>query len=140
MPLSRASPRKNLVNIARLVLLRDADPLVAYLDPHGFAAARAADLDRAALGGVLDRIPEEVPEHLGDSVAVAAHGQGVGGDDLDVVAGLVSAKSCASRASSSRKSKVARSSSSLPDSMLALSRKWSRRSVSRCPCSWITVR
>ena len=78
MPLSRASATEELGEDPRLVLLGDADPLVPDLDAHDVACGLAEHLDDAAFRRVLDRVLEQVREHLREPIAVAAHGQGCG--------------------------------------------------------------
>jgi len=58
---------------AGLVLLGDANSLVTHLDPHCGSVNQAQDLDEAAVGGLLDGVPDQVPEHLGDPVTVGVH-------------------------------------------------------------------
>src|SRR5262249_33942686 len=58
----------------RVVLGRDADSLVAHLDPRGGAVCPARDLDEPAVGRVLHCVSEQVAEHLGDPVAIGPDG------------------------------------------------------------------
>src|SRR5215204_3080747 len=58
---------------------RDSDPLVLDLDPRAGRGATRGDGDRSAAWRVLDRVVDQVEEHLLDPVAVAHRG-GVGVD------------------------------------------------------------
>ena len=51
---------------------RDADAVIADADTHVAVADGRIDLDDAAVGGVLDRVCEQVGDHLCEPVAVGA--------------------------------------------------------------------
>src|SRR4029077_17147084 len=53
-----------------LVLGRNPEPLVPDVEAEKAVALLDADLDAAAVGGVLDRVLDEVDEHLPDLVRV----------------------------------------------------------------------
>ena len=59
----------------RVVLLGHAEPLVPDLDVHDARGGLAQHLDDAPVRRVLHRVLEQVREHLGEAVPVAAHGQ-----------------------------------------------------------------
>src|SRR5262249_10038900 len=61
-----------------LLLGRDAEAVVADGDPYGPAVLRGADRDRSAVGGVLDRVREQVRDDPRDPAAVGADDQRLG--------------------------------------------------------------
>ena len=58
-----------------LVPSRDAKPFVSHPDPGFIADRRCAHFHDSTVGGVLDRIREQVADHLGEAVAIAANGE-----------------------------------------------------------------
>src|SRR5688572_1573790 len=73
----RVSPEE-LREDAVVLLLRDADALVAHADAHDGVVAFTGDLDHAAVGRVLDRIGEQVAEDLREPARIAEDGQRFG--------------------------------------------------------------
>jgi hypothetical protein len=58
-----------------LVCPGDPEPFVTHPDPGLIADPLGGHLDYSALGRILDRIREQVPDHLGEAVAVAPDGK-----------------------------------------------------------------
>jgi len=56
---------------------RDAEPGVGHFDPRELAIPVQAQLDVSALRRVLDRVVDEVRDHLAELVLVAGHGRHV---------------------------------------------------------------
>src|SRR5205823_14321116 len=54
-----------------LLVGRDSEALIAHPDPCLVTDERGAHAHEAALRRVLDRIREEIPDHLGEAVTVA---------------------------------------------------------------------
>src|SRR5690606_42070729 len=60
-----------------LILGSDAGPLVAHGEEDLGALALGVQYDPPARRRELDRVAEEVPEHLDDPIAIAAHDDSV---------------------------------------------------------------
>ena len=103
--------------------------MVADLERDLAILAADADVDRAARGGVDERVADEVAEHLAQLVGVAEHDRGPVGLDADravgrggvgVVDGVagerreVDGSACGASATSSSLASVSRSSTSTP--------------------------
>ena len=72
IPRSRpTSPRKNFVKICSWCSAGMPSPSIADPDPGLFADERRAHFDDATLGRVLDRVREQVADHLGEPIAIA---------------------------------------------------------------------
>src|SRR5206468_2243227 len=66
---------KELCEDLFLVCPGDPEPFVTHPDPGLIADPLGGHLDYSALGRILDRVREEIPDHLGEAVAVAADGK-----------------------------------------------------------------
>src|SRR3990167_41099 len=73
----RSAAAEEAVEDAVLVLLFDAGALVGNLDDQAGAVLVAAHVDHRTLGAELDRVFQDVPEHLGQEAGVGADQVGV---------------------------------------------------------------
>src|ERR671915_1780104 len=65
-----------LLEDARQLLGRDAEALVQHAETHHAVGRLRAELDPAAVGGVLDRVLDEVDEDLSHAILVGRDGHG----------------------------------------------------------------
>ena len=78
-PAPRRGPARRrpaeLLEDEALLVRRDPGTVVAHADRDVAVVGRRAHLDLVSRDGVLDRVPDEVHEHLTDPLLVAAHGR-----------------------------------------------------------------
>ena len=67
---SEESERKNFVKTLRLLCGRDAQAAVAHADAREALIRSRRDGHRSAAGRILDRVGEQVGDHLADAIAV----------------------------------------------------------------------
>ena len=76
-----------------LILLSNADALIRHADLHPVPDSFGDDGDVTTWFGVLDRVGEQVVEHLSHADCIATHDQVVSNCDVDVNLGSLCSRS-----------------------------------------------